>query len=191
MTPFIEMRIVVPFLVTAVVLIGAICALDLILTLGVIKRLRSHSEILSNRNNEGPPAMEVGEEVGRFETSTLDDVRITWEGTREGTIVAFFSPTCAPCKAKLPNFLEHSRTLRAGDPRPVAVVVGDSADADEFLSALRPVADVVLENHEGVMAKAFQVTAFPTVLMVAPDASGVLRVTDNNVALSRTAPRAA
>src|SRR6266540_695110 len=37
------------YLAAAVVLVGLLCSIDLILTLGVIKRLREHGEVLSRR----------------------------------------------------------------------------------------------------------------------------------------------
>lgn len=45
-----------PFLITAVVLVGLLCALDLVLGLGVIKRLREHTEMLNNLNGRPPSA---------------------------------------------------------------------------------------------------------------------------------------
>jgi len=99
--------------------------------------------------------------------------------------VAFFSPTCQPCREKMPVFVDYARAFPGGRERVLAVVVGDTRDATSFVAALHPVARAVVENPGGTVSSAFNVQAYPTVLMTAPNASGVPTVTDNHVDLSR------
>ncbi|MBP8531683.1 hypothetical protein GWI24_00265 [Streptomyces sp. MK37H] len=176
-----------PVLISAVVLVGALCSLDLILTLGVIKRLREHGELLAARAVDRPrSAIELGEQVGEFATHTVDGEplsRATMTGT---TLVGFFTPTCGPCKEQLPKFMEYARTMPGGRDRVLAAVVGDEDLAAPMVAELRSVAKVVTQTrNEEPMGAAFEIMAFPTVLMVAPDAEGDVVVTDDAVDLSR------
>lgn len=173
------------YLIAAVVFVGALCSLDLILTLGVVKRLREHSEALAAGGGSGnrPPLIEVGESIGAFSTTTLEGRTLDHELLTDETVVAFFSTTCEPCKAKLPTFVEFSRAMSHTGRRPVAVVVDDVGEPEAFVEALGTVADVVVEHSDGALCTAFRTESYPTVLRVAPDASGTLVVTANEVAL--------
>ncbi|GAA2317054.1 hypothetical protein SVIO_070720 [Streptomyces violaceusniger] len=173
-----------PLLAAVVVFVGALCALDLILTLGVIKRLREQTTLLAKMSGP-PPAISIGEEIGEFEATTVDGEPVSRELLTGETLVAFFSPTCGPCKEKLPAFVDHVRALPAGGTQALAVVVGEADDAAAFLAELSPVARVVLEGVGGPLGKAFQASAYPTLLRVAPGEDGRVVVTANQVALDR------
>jgi thiol-disulfide isomerase/thioredoxin len=162
------------YLTSAVVLVGTLCALDLILTLGVIKRLREHTELLT-RQAGGAPSIEMGEAVGRFATTTVDGETLTPELVADDTVVAFFSTTCAPCRAKLPRFAEAVRERPGGRERVLAVVAGD--DADSFVSQLNPVARVVTEGTDGAVGSAFKVQVYPLLLVAGREGDGELVVT--------------
>ncbi|MCM6771892.1 TlpA family protein disulfide reductase [Nocardia sp. CDC159] len=177
------------FLIFGVVLVGALCILNLILTVGVIARLREHTDLLSNRGEA--PIIGIGEQVGEFETATVDGEPLRTDLLADETLVAFFSPTCAPCQAKLPKFVEHARATAAGTPRPVAVVVGAPEEATEFVAALRPVSRVVLDGTDGTMAAAFQAHAFPTLVKVGPGKGNSVVVKTNRVDLEQPARTAA
>ncbi|MEV5709239.1 TlpA disulfide reductase family protein [Actinoallomurus sp. NPDC052274] len=173
-----------PALIAAVLLIGLLCTFDLILTLGVIKRLREHTELLSVMGSAGvPPIIEVGTEIGDFSTSTVDGESVNRESLSGETLVAFFSPTCAPCQEKLPKFVEYARSMSGGRNHVLAAVVGGVEEAAPFVAALSPVAQVVVADRDSMLATAFNAKAFPTVLMVASDHSGRLVVTSNEVDL--------
>jgi hypothetical protein len=179
----------VSVLVAAVVLVGALCLLNLIFTLGVIKRLREHTELL--RGSRDPMAIEVGTKVGEFTSSTVDGEHIAHESLIEETVVAFFSPDCRPCKEKLPKFVAYARTSPGGHDRTLAVVVGDADMAADFVAELRPVARVVVEEPAGPLAAAFGIRGFPTLLSVTPNHLGHLVVTANNVEIDRPSSVAA
>ncbi|MEQ4301017.1 redoxin domain-containing protein [Plantactinospora sp. B6F1] len=174
-----------PFLIAALVITGLLCVLNLILTLGVIKRLREHTELLSTIA-QGPPAIEVGQVVGEFETTTVDHEALTRDALTGDTLVAFFSPTCGPCKEKLPKFVEHVRALPGRD-RSLAVVVGDRDQAQAFVADLRPVTRVVVEAGDGALSSAFRARAYPTLLRVGRDDAGRLVVTANKVEVDQPA----
>ncbi|MFE0191450.1 TlpA family protein disulfide reductase [Streptomyces sp. NPDC058989] len=178
------------FLIAAVVFVGTLCTLDLVLTLGVIKRLREHSEQLSGASGPGgrfdtlDPA--VGEEVGEFATATVDGERLTHGMLAADTLVAFFAPGCRPCREKLPAFVDHARALPGGRAQVVAAVVGDPAESAAFVAELSPVARVVVEEGpDAPLSAAFRARSYPTLLRVSPDADGTVRVTANRMTLDR------
>ncbi|GII62209.1 hypothetical protein Skr01_22940 [Sphaerisporangium krabiense] len=173
-----------PFLIAAVACIGLLCLLDLILTLGVIKRLREHTELLATRPSGGAPMYPaVGEEVGEFSTATVEGRRLSRADLDDETLVGFFSPECQPCKEKLPGFVEFARSLSGGRERVLAVIVSAGDDPGPFLAALSPVARVVVEEPGGALSGAFMVGAYPALLRVTKDGGGRLIVTSNRVAL--------
>ena len=77
-------------LTAAVVAVGVLCLADLLLTFGVIRRLRQHSALLASRG-DAPVAtrLSIGESPGPFTAVTTDGVDLTSHaGFR---IAAFFS----------------------------------------------------------------------------------------------------
>ncbi|QFU92692.1 TlpA disulfide reductase family protein [Amycolatopsis sp. YIM 10] len=175
-------------LIAGVVLAGLLCLLDLVLTLGVIKRLREHTELLA-RANSPRTALAPGERVGEFATSTLDGRRLAQADLGAETLVAFFSPTCEPCEEKIPGFLDFAREFPGGRDRVLAVVVGDPAEANWRVEDFFDVARVVVEPAEGAVSTAFGVRGFPSVLITGPGPDGVPVVTTDDVRL--TAPATA
>lgn len=174
----------VPVLLAVVVLVGVVAVLDLVLTVGVIRRLREHTELLSSvRGLGGPPIAEIGQEIGEFTTVTVAGIPIDRNGLAGETLVGFFTPQCAPCKERLPGFVELARSVSGGPARVLATVVGDGAEVADMVAALRPVAQVVTEPRGGPVSTAFNVGAFPTVVKVAPDSDGRLLIADNQVAV--------
>ncbi|MEU4475156.1 hypothetical protein [Micromonospora sp. NPDC023888] len=169
-----------PILVAALVLVGLLCALDLILTLGVVQRLRKHGALLAEVVSPSPD-LEVGQEIGEFETTTVAGEPVTPGLLGSGTLVGFFSPTCGPCKDKLPAFVSHVRGLPAGQGTPLAVVIGEPDQATDFLTKLTPVARVVVERGDGPVSQAFGVRAYPTLLRVDRDDADRLVVGANRV----------
>ncbi|MFD2417284.1 TlpA family protein disulfide reductase [Amycolatopsis pigmentata] len=176
-------------LVAAVILIGLLCGLDLLLTLGVVKRLRQHTELLSGGAGVvSTTDLAVGDPVGAFQTSTVDGERLD-DRTLAGTsVVAFFSPDCGPCKEKMPKFVEFAATMPRD--RVLAVVAATPEEAAPAVAALAPVARVVVEGPDGPLGAAFQVNGYPTILAVSHD-DGQLRLTSNRVRLNRPAVAAA
>lgn len=175
------------FLAAAVVLVGLLCLFNLVLTFGVIRRLRSHDERLADVAG-APPVLGVGEHIGEFTTTTVDGESLSREQLDTETVVAFFSPDCNPCRTKLPKFVEYARALPGGRAQAVATVVGSATEAAEFVEQLSPVARVVVEEPDEAMSTAFHVRSFPTLLRVEPADDGRLLVTANDVRLGLPVP---
>ncbi|WP_433334617.1 TlpA family protein disulfide reductase [Spirillospora sp. CA-294931] len=173
-----------PFLIAAVVLVGAVCLVDLVLTLGTVRRLRAHTalieHLLSKLTSSPKTMLDAGERVGAFSALSTDGELITRESLTQGAetaLVGFFSPDCDACREKMPDFIR-----RAEDsPGAIAVVVGQEAASKELVAsfALQRVARLVYERSgESAMATAFGVKAFPAVGVV--DETGVLQAGDDH-----------
>ncbi|MEV5379825.1 hypothetical protein B7P34_12670 [Streptosporangium nondiastaticum] len=176
-----------PVLIAAVVLVGLLCTLDLILTLGVIKRLRDHTALLA-KAAEGsppgrPPVIKVGEEVGEFSAVSVDGEVLTRASLSGDTLVAFFSPSCGPCHEMLPKFAEYARTVPGGRKQVLAVVVGTPDRAKGQVAGLTSVARVVVQDADLALTDAFQVFGFPTLLQVTTDGAGRPVIARNSVNL--------
>ncbi|MET9295511.1 hypothetical protein [Streptomyces sp. NPDC003077] len=188
-----------PVLVPVVVLVGVLGAVNLVLALGIVKRLREHGELLANGNTAvNSYTINVGESVGAFRATTVDGEPVTQRLapddetlTPGDTLVAILSPTCGPCKEKLPKLLDYIAYHGIPREQVLAAVVGDPDEATAFVDALRPSARVVVEESDGALSTAFQVKAFPTLLRVSSDGSGGAVVTDNDVRLGVPATAAA
>jgi thiol-disulfide isomerase/thioredoxin len=144
-----------PYLTAAVVLIGLLSALNLVLTLALIRRLRGDGAAAAG--HAGPPmALGPGSQVGDFTATTTEGEPVTRADLLG--LVAFFSAGCAPCHELAPRFAR----LATGLPR-LAVVTGDDP---ELVAVLSPSVRLVVEDHDGAVSSAFQNTWTPAVYLV-------------------------
>jgi protein-disulfide isomerase len=156
------------YLAFAVALVGALCVLDLLLTVGVIRRLREVTEQLAAAPGLATmlPRPAPGFAVADFSTVTEDGEPLTRADLPPRTLVGFFSPTCAPCKELLPDFLDHAAQSPGGRALTLAVVIGTPAEAAPLARQLAPVARVVVEHPDGALSAAFSTAAYPTLLLL-------------------------
>lgn len=177
------------YLIASISLVGVLAGLNLLLTIGVVRRLREHAELLAEapRVENGPP-VSVGSVVGEFTATTVDEELITRDSLDGGTVVGFFSPGCGPCEELLPRFVEYVASETGGDRRVVAVVAAPDVHSDEMVAQLAPVARVVVEGvFGGPVSTAFGVRGYPALCVV--DGDGTVVVSGSTVdALPVTAP---
>lgn len=153
------------YLAIALVVVGALCALDLMLTLAVLRRLRNRSSTAPVLTEEG--GIPVGATVAPFSARCLEGMPLTERDLTDGAVVSFFTPGCKPCRDKLPRFVERAGALQ-GRRQVIAVVVAGSAEqryedeAQATAEQLSSVARVVRETPEGPCVSAFEVDAFPS-----------------------------
>jgi hypothetical protein len=147
------------YLVAAVVLLGVLCLLNLLLTIGILRRMRAGSDW-----QPGPLfALGPGSAVGEFSAMTTADEPVS-NDTLTG-IVGFFTAGCGDCHELLPLFVERAREM--GREKVLAVVGGED---EETVRALVPVARVVVADlGGGPVARAFQNTWTPTLYLVGDD----------------------
>ncbi|MFF4623410.1 TlpA family protein disulfide reductase [Nonomuraea jabiensis] len=148
------------YLVAAVVLVGLLGLVNLLLTVGVIRRLRSQSL---------PPSMPVeglapGARVPQFAATSTSGEPISDELLSGPAMVGFFSRGCRPCKDLLPLFVERARGT---SDAVLAVVVADPGeDSAADIERLAEVARVVTEAPQGPLQTAFKVNGYPTVITI-------------------------
>jgi thiol-disulfide isomerase/thioredoxin len=160
------------YLIASVVQVGMLCGVNLLLTFGVVRRLREHADLLAGTPrvvDVGPP-VPVGSVVGEFTVTTADGEVVTRDSLDGGTVVGFFSPGCGPCEELLPRFVEYAASEAGGGRRVVAVVAASDAEAGEIAMQLAPVARVVLEGaFGGPVSAAFGVRGYPALCVVDSD----------------------
>lgn len=162
-------------LAVAVVFIGLFCLLNLLLTIGVIRRLRESQEARPAAESIPVKIAEIGSSPASFDALLTDGNAFSADRLKTWTIVAFFSDSCRACKEGLPTFVKRAGELHRDDQTIVSVVVGEGGASEELVSALEPVGGVAAEPYDGPLAKAFGVRQFPALCML--DASGVVVAT--------------
>lgn len=150
------------------IVVGLVCAVNLLLTFGVIRRLREHTELLAAGGADTGTAMRVmleeGERPTDFSATTLDGDVVTARSI--GGLIGFFSPDCPPCQERARQFADYAADLPGGRDQALAVVVRppghDDADSVTAMAALLAGhARVVMEGPGGPVATAFEVAVFP------------------------------
>lgn len=157
-----------PYLIAALVLVGALVVIDLVLTLGVIRRLREHAELITKALEgtgtvEGSIMLPAGSRLPELRATTVDGTAAPDSGP---LLIGFFSSTCPVCVERIPGFVEYARAF---DGRVLGVAVGAPDEVSGIVADLRPVADVVVEPNDGPLATALQVKGFPTMATVSAD----------------------
>ncbi|MFC7545650.1 TlpA family protein disulfide reductase [Plantactinospora sp. GCM10030261] len=166
-----------PFLTAAVVLVGALGLVNLLLTLGLTRRMRQYGHLLDGLEpaERGASTRPVGSDVSPFTATAVDGTVVGLDWFREPTLVGFFSPGCSACKDVLPGFVAAAATKRA-----LAVVEKGPEPADEYVEPLAKVATVLVDDQAHEAITAFAVRAFPAVCAV--DSQGVITETGVQVA---------
>ncbi|MFI1829347.1 TlpA family protein disulfide reductase [Streptomyces sp. NPDC020412] len=157
-------------LTAAVVLVGMLCVLDLLLTIGVIKKLREYGPAGPTRApGPGMTPLSPGKELPAFTAVTVDGETVDRSSLPGEALIAFLSPNCAPCRAELPELVAYAAAEPGGRNHTLAVVVGEPEECERFVRELSPVARVVVEPKGGPVCAALRVDAFPTNLRVRTD----------------------
>jgi hypothetical protein len=161
----------VTYLVVGVAILCVLCLFDLLLTLGVVKRLRDHENRLAKPTGYEAmgnlaSSLVQGSRPGAFDVRTTEGDLLTLDGMIDGAVVAFMSPHCKPCVSKLPAFIEHTSALPDGKLRVTVVLTGEEAEATPMAAQLEQVARVVIEPFDGPMTTAFAVTALPVIFVL-------------------------
>jgi len=168
---------VTSFLIALVVLVGAIAVLNLLLTVGVIRRLRQHTEKLTDLPASGGPAPSVmpgaGERVDDFAATTDDGEPVSRDLLSGQTLIGVLSPSCGACKERLPEFLAQAEAFPGGRGQVLAVLAGERDEMEEYREQLAPVARLVIESLlDGPVAAALGVQGYPAFAVL--DATGTV-----------------
>lgn len=179
------------YLAASVALLGILCGANLLLTVGVVRRLREHTAKLAAVPDWGQgPGMSVspGEMVGDFLVTTIDGEPVAREILSGTTLVGFFAPGCPGCEERVPDFAGHARAM--GRDQALAVLAGGGplddqqpGEASRLIDGLGGSARVVIEDLQGPLTKAFGVSSFPSFALVS-DGGTVIAVSADLVSLA-------
>ncbi len=150
-----------------VIVVGLLGLANLVFTFGVVRRLREITQRLAEGAGESMAALPaVGTPAPEFALTAVDGSSMTDADVRDGTFyIGYFTPNCAPCQERLPEFADFVREF---GPDRALIVVGAS-DRDEglrFVGAHGAGTRVVIEDQAGPLAKAFDISRTPTMLML-------------------------
>jgi hypothetical protein len=157
-------------LASGLFVVGALCLLDLLLTLGVVRRLREHTTIITSsawRGTEPPIGLAAGEVPMPFAVPTTDGAEI--KGPAGLRIVAFFSTTCSVCPKSVPAFVRYMRAHSVGPREALAIVTGEDAESVPYRADLAAVAQLSAEAVKGPVGEAFGVTGYPAFFVLGED----------------------
>jgi thiol-disulfide isomerase/thioredoxin len=146
----------------ATITLTTLCVVNLILLLGLVRRVNRLGE------RSGAPAAEspepaVGDRVGQFAATTTGGERIDTAGLTGRTLVGFFAAGCPPCERLLPHFVANAEGFPGGRRQVLAIVVAKKGDPGEVAARLERIARVIVEPGRGPASRAFGVDAFPSV----------------------------
>ncbi|MFE0420956.1 TlpA family protein disulfide reductase [Streptomyces sp. NPDC058953] len=150
-----------PYVITFLVLVGVLCLFNLVLCIGIIRRLREGSD--GAGQELVPQVMRApGERVTRFSAVTTAGASVSEQMLiGDPTLVAAFAQGCPECEEGLPLFAEYAATFPGAPRRVVAVLVGDPDAMRDKVAMLEPVAHVVLEGKDGPVGSALGVRGYP------------------------------
>ncbi|MGW0803381.1 peroxiredoxin family protein [Nonomuraea sp. NPDC002799] len=140
------------YLVAGLLLVAALTALNVVLTLAVVRRRRARPSAPPGAHQHGPvsagdPELGIapGDRMPDFTATTADGTTVTRaELAGRLALIAFLSLDCSGCDDSVPEFGEHARRVRAAGGRVLATVVGVDAAGGELTARLAGVADYVV-----------------------------------------------
>jgi hypothetical protein len=153
------------------VLALAVSVLDLLLLLGIVRRLRAEATSRSPYGGPGIPAMGSGPARGTrlpaFSAQTMaggvvDDSRYTGPAG----CIAFVSATCQPCKAAVAELGPYLRSAGIGREQSLVVLEGDPAAASAEVARAAEFAEVVTGDDASRLVRQFAIAGFPTLIVV-------------------------
>jgi hypothetical protein len=160
-------------LTAAVVLVGTLCILDMLMTFGVVRRLREYGarldELAPPRDaaagraiaGELPPPDHT---VGDFVATTTDGRSISPGVLPAGYVAVFLAADCVSCRQRVPRIRKWAATQDRD--RVLVLIDGQASDPADLVSVLEPVANVVVEAIGTPTTEAFAVTTFPSFCVV-------------------------
>jgi hypothetical protein len=150
-------------LAAGVALALVLTVLNLVLTFAVIRKLRDGVGSGSSVHTPAAGLPRPGTRIGEFTVDTADGAVLTERDLLgDRTLVAFVSPTCAPCKDVVAE-------LASTEHPPLrAFVVGDGgAETMDVVATLRPHGAVAVIEADHAAARAFGgVDGYPALLLV-------------------------
>jgi len=138
------------FLLVAVVVVGALCLADVLLTVTVLRRVRAQSAEIA--------ALQAS--LKRYDTEVLVG-REVFGVVAAHDLVGFLDASSPVSVAEVPRFTDKATGASA-----LAVIEGDPPDIKALIALLSPVAKIVVGNQAPALAKIVGIPGFPTFLRI-------------------------
>lgn len=160
-----------PLMKLSILAIAIFCVLNLLLTYGVIRRLRLHSERLARQETAFKPSRMAVRST--FVAKAVGGREISYDTLRGSRVVAFLSPGCRPCEELLPKLARAIKTSGVSPDQVFAVISSgeDGEGEDAYLERLAPISTVVSRDQASIVAAAFGVRGYPFICSVSRDGS--------------------
>ncbi|WP_051367721.1 hypothetical protein [Hamadaea tsunoensis] len=151
----------IALLTAGLILVAAVTALNLLLSLAIIRKLRVSPPAPAADTGEALP--DVGSRVGRFEVVTTEGQTVTDATFATGHHqIIILSPSCSPCR-ELADRLAEDPTLAEGDA--FILVSGDAEAAGPMLTELSGVRRTAYDMLDSATS-ALSVSGFPAVVSI-------------------------
>jgi hypothetical protein len=145
----------------AIVVVGLLCLTDLLLTFGVIRRLREHTDQLAGFSGQDGPVTGLadGEIPEPFTALSISGERLS--GPAGLRVVAFFSAGCSACPERVPAFIDYLRANQITRDAVLAVIANSQPEPVSYQEDIAEVAPVCVEPPGGELETAFKVHGYP------------------------------
>jgi peroxiredoxin len=168
----------------AVVLLLTIVVVgNLLLTWGMVRRLRNLQEQVGLAFGPLQNGLAPGDPAPDFFAVTASGDRVTRdELVRSETVLAFFSPTCSACESHIPSVRQLAGLAPGSGPAVVAVVDGRVDESSHLVDEME--GDVVMvfaPRSENDLLEDYRVNAYPSYYVISPDG----RITNSHMDLSQ------
>jgi thiol-disulfide isomerase/thioredoxin len=158
----------------AMTVLTVLVLVNLLLSFGIVRRLRTHARLLPASAPAPRFASRVlGRPVGDFSAVADSGAPLSTAWLRGApTVVGFAMPGCRPCHREIPLLAEYLDALPDRTAKALVVVSTlpqEGDDFDEATASLRGLAEVVREPADGPLQTAFGVSMYPSFFIVDPD----------------------
>lgn len=156
----------------AIATVGALCLINLALTLAMARQLRRVSEGLKARRaaitqNLG---FKIGDMAPQFAaTTTTGEVRTLDGATGSRLVIAFLTAMCPPCRTQAERLKEYAASAARESTQILVIISGPATMASEFGREMEDSLWVAVEPPRGPTATAFAIETYPTVYLIGPD----------------------
>jgi hypothetical protein len=168
-------------LTAALAVVGLLSLFNLVLMIGVIRRIREHDAQLATIAGQGLYGTPSISDMVPGQSPAVFSVRIDEGRELSGPaglrVVAFFSPSCSICPERVPPFIDYVSNHSIARDGVLAVIEhNDQTAAPPYIDKLAAVAQVCSGLDGGIVTQAFKVHGYPAFALL--DADGVLVATD-------------
>lgn len=157
---------------TAIGVVGALCLMNLVLTLALARQLRGLSEMMKNRRAGTLQnfAYKAGDRAPQFAaTTTTGEVRTLDGAAGSRLLIAFFTAICPSCHVQAERPKEYAASSAGESTKILVVISGPANKASEFGQDMGDTIRVAVEPPLGPTAAAFKIETYPAFYLVGAD----------------------